>query len=148
MSDSTEAAERMRREWDAQERAILEERAGAAQNDGRVDEYRLLARVLRNPPIDPIPDDFASRMAVQAEGRNVASERLEAWLQAGLLALLGAGSIGTVVFVGLRWPQLLDYLVPESATGSVPVWVGAILACMALSSLIDRFLRRNDPLSR
>ena len=49
---------RTRSEWDAQERALREERLGVpVGDDARVAEYRLLARALRHPPLDAVPVD-------------------------------------------------------------------------------------------
>jgi hypothetical protein len=53
--------EREQREWEAQERGLQEERAGARSGrDADVAQYRLIARALRTPRLAPLPSDFAA----------------------------------------------------------------------------------------
>ncbi|RPI60683.1 MAG: hypothetical protein EHM50_06965, partial [Lysobacterales bacterium] len=81
--------EREQREWDAQEGALRAERMGGRSGDADVAEYRVIARALRTPPLDPLPSDFAVRTAALAlREQRIANETVEVWLERGLVALL------------------------------------------------------------
>ena len=132
--------EREQREWEAQERALLEERAGArAKGDASIAQYRLIARALRSPRLAPLPGDFAARAAARAavESR-AASERVEVWLERGLIALLlVAGGVALSVFNGEWLVETLSFSVPEGAAPSIQTlvsWSIAIAACVGISS--------------
>jgi anti-sigma factor RsiW len=133
--------ERERREWDVQERALHAERTGARPNDDAdVAEYRLVARALRNPPLSPIPSDFAARVAASVErSSRGASESVEVWLERGLVALLLlAGATAVVVYNG-DWLRELSFSVPERAAVGIETivsWSLAIAACVGLSSAL------------
>ncbi|HEX7731823.1 MAG TPA: hypothetical protein VF415_04190, partial [Rhodanobacter sp.] len=81
------------REWQAQERALQAERLGLdpAGDDARVRRYRLLARTLRQPMPEALPEDFAkqmaARVAVAPARRHAADARFESTL-AGILAVV------------------------------------------------------------
>ena len=131
--------EREQREWDAQESAMRAERTGSAPaGDVGVEQYRLIARALRTPPIDAIPLDFAARTAARAarEAR-LANEAVEIWLGRGLVALLLiAGAVAVRVYGG---ESLLDFSfsVPDGATfgiRTVVSWSLAVAACIGISS--------------
>jgi hypothetical protein len=133
-------SEREQREWDAQESAMRGERAGSAPVGGAgVEQYRLIARALRTPPIDAIPLDFAAQTAARAarEAR-LASEAVEIWLGRGLVALLlVAGAVAIRVYGG---ESLLDFSfsVPDGATfgiRTVVSWSLAVAACIGISSV-------------
>jgi hypothetical protein len=133
-------SEREQREWDAQESAMRAERAGSALVGGAgVEQYRLIARALRTPPIDAIPLDFAAQTAARAarEAR-LASEAVEIWLGRGLVALLlVAGAVAIRVYGG---ESLLDFSfsVPDGATfgiRTVVSWSLAVAACIGISSV-------------
>jgi hypothetical protein len=137
----------MEREWDAQERALRAERAGEReQGDVEVAEYRLVARALRTPPIDALPADFAARTAARVESQaRATSERVEVWLERGLVALLlVAGVVATLVY---SRDSLLafSFSVPERAAlglETVATWSLAVAACVGLSSIFARARRR------
>jgi len=131
--------EREQREWEAQERALVDERAGArAGGDANVAQYRLIARALRRPQLAPLPSDFAARTAARAavESR-AASERVEVWLERGLIALLlVAGGVALTVF-NSEWLETLSFSVPERAAPSIQTlvsWSIAVAACVGISS--------------
>jgi hypothetical protein len=139
MSTRDFETEREQREWEAQERALVEERAGArARGDVNVAQYRLIARALRRPQLAPLPSDFAARTAARAmiESR-AASERVEVWLERGLIALLlVAGGVALSVFNG-EWFETLSFGVPERASLSIQTlvsWSIAIAGCVGISS--------------
>jgi hypothetical protein len=137
-------SERERREWEAQERALQQERLGLEVDgrEARVGEYRLIARALRDPPLDPIPDDFAARIAARAKRERVADDRFEAWLQNGLLGLLAAAGVGTAAAFGGQWLPVLGIVIFESAARRVASWGAAILVCIAISSALEHWRRR------
>ena len=132
--------EREQREWDAQEAALRVERAGSTAPGGAdVAEYRLIARALRTPHLDPIPRDFAAETAARAlREQRIANETLEVWLGRGLVALLLlAGAVAIRVYGG---EALLgfSFSVPDGATlgiQSVVGWSFAIAACIGISSV-------------
>lgn len=132
--------EREQREWEAQERALYEERTGTrAKGDPNVAQYRLIARALRTPRLAPLPSDFAARMAarVAVESR-AAGERVEVWLERGLIALLlVAGGVALSVFNGEWLVETLSFSVPEGAVPSIQTlvsWSIAIAGCVGISS--------------
>jgi hypothetical protein len=131
--------ERERREWQAQESAMRAERLGArAGDDPDVAQYRLIALALRNPPLDPLPSDFAVRTAaLLRRSSRGASERVEIWLERGLVALLLlAGAAALLIYNG-DWLRELSFSVPERAASGVQTivsWSLAIAACVGISS--------------
>jgi hypothetical protein len=138
------ASERQQREWEAQESALRAERAGsAAGGDAAVEQYRLIARALRRPPLDVIPFDFASQTAARARHEaRLANDSVELWLQRGLVALLLlAGAAAIRIYAGESLLELeLELSVPEGATFAVQSVVGwslAVAACVGISSLFS-----------
>jgi hypothetical protein len=132
-----------RREWDAQEKAVRAERDGAqVGDDAAVAQYRLIARTLRNPPLDPQPRDFAARTAAYVEARSrVANERVEVWLERALVTLLVlAGAAIVLVYNGERLRDLASaFALSEPAAFRVQTLVGwgvAIAACVGVSSAL------------
>jgi hypothetical protein len=133
-------SEREQREWDAQESAMRAERAGSAPGgDSEAEQYRLIARALRTPPMGAIPLDFAAQTAARAarEAR-LANETVEIWLGRGLVALLLLASAVAIRVYGGE--SLLDFSfsVPEGATfgiQSVLSWSLAVAACIGISSV-------------
>ena len=70
-------------EWHAQEKALRRERLG---NEGEPEadaardrQYRLIARLLADPPLDPIPPDFARLTAEAALARQRSPVRRLSW---------------------------------------------------------------------
>jgi len=129
---------RAQREWEAQESALRAERHGApAGRDTAVAQYRLIARALRNPPLDPLPSDLVARVAagIALESR-IASERVEVWLERGLVVLLLlAGAAAVAVYNGESLRELTSSL-PEPAVLGTQVltsWGFAIAACVGIS---------------
>jgi hypothetical protein len=138
MSTERDFDEREQREWQAQERALRAERAGErSQGDPAVAQYRLIARALRDPPLAPLPSDFAVRTAARVAGAQAASERVDVWLGRALLALLLiAGMAAVVVYNG---DSLRDFSLsmPERTAlrmQTLASWGMAIAACVALSA--------------
>ena len=129
--------------WRAQERAFDEEKSGVSPADcgGEVAKYRLIARVLRTPRIDPLPEDFAARAAARIEAATVAIEDLlEIWLLRVLFAFLVAG--GAVIGgKGLTSAYSRVSSLEYSGVGMGAGWILVIAACVGLSLALD-YLRR------
>lgn len=138
-------SDRGKREWEAQERALRDERArangaGARSDAGReaaVAEYRLIARALRTPPTAPLPSDFAARTAARARMARAMNEHVEIWLERGLLALLLVAGAAAVSAYNGDWLRELSFRVPEGAAAgirTVASWSIAVAACVGISS--------------
>jgi hypothetical protein len=139
---------RTEREWEIQERAWRAERARAADDggDARAAEYRLLARVLRDPPLAHLPVDFAHQAAVLAE--RAADDALErALLRFGLVAV-AAVVIAGVAVVGPQWGAVLGAASGNPAAVGPLQWTLAVLACLGFSSVIEHWVRRGSRLAR
>jgi hypothetical protein len=138
------------REWSAQERALAEERAGLGleAGDAPLRSYRLVARLLAQPPAERLPADFAWRTAQLAERAGVnprlADTRLERNLLALLAAALAVSGLAAVALYGANWMPTFDHG-PAGQLLSQP-WLWPLLACMGLSGLFERrWLRRELP---
>jgi hypothetical protein len=135
--------EREQHEWDAQERALHAERAGlASAGNSAVAQYRLVARALRAPALEPIPSDFAARTAARAEREaRVASDCVEAWLERGLVALLLLAGTAALLFYRDELLVRFTFSLPERAGLGIQTalsWSLAIAACVGLSSVLAR----------
>lgn len=134
-------------EWRAQERAVAEERRGddPAALDARVAQYRLIARALRHPPLDPVPFDFAVRLAagVGAPPRS-ADERFERLLLRALLTLLALSGTAVTALYGAGWVSAVIVALPEALVATAATaanWSVALLACVGLSWALERACR-------
>jgi hypothetical protein len=138
MSTERDFDEREQREWQAQERALRAERAGKrSQGDPTVAQYRLIARALRDPPLDPIPIDFAVRTAARVAGAQSLGEQVDVWLGRALLALLLVAGVAAVYLYNGDSLREFSLSMPErTALGmqTLASWGMAIAACVALSS--------------
>ncbi|ANB17525.1 hypothetical protein [Dokdonella koreensis] len=123
------------REWQAQERARRAPPA-AAPGDG----YALVARALREPPLSPLPADFAAEVARRAVAERPGAPA-EPWLERLLgtalgLALAVAGLITALVYGG-TWLQAVADALPRPPTTALPL--GMMLAvCVGLSWLVGQ----------
>jgi hypothetical protein len=130
--------EREQREWNAQESALRAERTGGRSSDAGVAEYRLIARALRAPRLDPLPGDFAARTAARAlREQRMANETVEVWLGRGLIALLLLAGAAALLAYRDSLPEL-SFSLPAGATvgiQSVLSWSFAVAACVGLSSV-------------
>lgn len=135
------------REWSAQERALAEERAGLGleAGDAQLRSYRLIARLLAQPPADELPTDFAWRTAQLVERSGAvprpADMRLERNLLALLVAALALAGVAALALYGAAWAPAFE----QGAAGALlsKPWLWPLLACMGLSGLFERrWLRR------
>ena len=149
-----------KREWEAQERAFREERAGS--KGGRTDVgasadtgiYRLVVRALRNPRLDPLPSDFAALTAKRIEAESSAADFVEIWLERGLVVLLMLTGAAVVVSYSAEPLRALYYsaeplrafwaALPQPTDLNPPsfgVWGLAIVACVGLTWVVERWQR-------
>lgn len=138
-------------EWRLQERARHEARAGLASDDS-VDaiQYRRIAEILRRPPADGLPPDFAAdlarRVAPGVHG-DAPEWRFERILLRALVAAFVLGSLGVLGVYGAT----LAAMARAAAGGNGLSWAVAAAACAGLSWAFDRLLRsagRRQPLRR
>jgi hypothetical protein len=130
--------EREQREWETQETALRAERTGGRSSGAGAAEYRLIARALRTPPIDPLPSDFAARMAARAlRDQRIANETVEVWLERALVAVLIVAGAFTLLTYRDALPELSFSVPAQAAVGiqSVLGWSFAVAACVGLSSM-------------
>jgi len=137
------------REWSDQESGLREERLGLASagEEPRVAQYRLLARVLREPAEDSLPHDFAALVAARAEAASEsAGDKVEIWVQRVLLAVLVLTCLASFGGDAVAW---LQRVFAGNAGGANEVratagrWVLAIGLCIALSLLIELMSSRS-----
>ena len=124
---------REEREWQAQERALHDERIGAAPGDDPLQaHYRLVARALRQPWPHALPDDFAARVAARARLQAAHAPpdlRIEQRLVRGLVAVLALSAAVAVAWYGQQWLQAITVLLPGAALN----WTLALMACVGSS---------------
>jgi hypothetical protein len=123
-------------EWQAQERALRAERLGLADLDGdeRMRDYRQVARVLRKPLADPLPADFAERVARRVRTRPPAREAFERLAGPLLMLVLIASGIGyAIVSASAWWPDLSATIPPRVVTNP---WLTSLAACACLTAVL------------
>jgi hypothetical protein len=134
--------EQIEREWQAQERALEQERRGvdAAADEVVVQRYRLLARALRQPPVDALPADFARRLAVRAAAVGAdgsVNAGFERHLLQAMIAAFGL-AVGAVLvaYGGDGLSSLSEVARLGRALGGR--WLLALLACVGVSIAAQR----------
>ncbi len=131
------------REWQAQERALQDLRAGVAAQDPLAARYRAVVAALRAPVPDGLPPDFAARVAAQVArvAHAPLDTRLERTLVNALTVLLGLSGAVTAAVYGRQWlPAILAPLHLDSA--SAINWALALGTCVAMSWLAEPLRRR------
>lgn len=135
------------REWEIQEFAREAERSGigSAHGDGRTDRYRLLARVLRKPPADALPQDFAAQMvariAASRENQTSADGRFEVTLLTVLAGVLMVAAGMVFVRLGPSWVRATNVALGSIDPASLR-WLLVFLGCIAVSWMPSRWQRR------
>jgi len=135
-------SDRDEREWQAQERALQQERQGAppAHDDLAAARYRPVARVLLEPLPDALPADFAAQVAALARHRQARAAamdlRLERNLMRGLFATLVLGGAVALAIYGQGYWDALASAVPSSRDTGASWWLPALL-CVGLSWGMD-----------
>ena len=121
------------REWQRQERALLQEREGLPDDgDAGTQAYRLLARELAEPIAVELAPDFARSIARRAERARLLDGRPERLGLSVCLVVFGLFA-GYVLFVqGSEWLAQLQTLVPALDGGGMH-WAVLALVCAALA---------------
>lgn len=126
-------------EWQAQERARQIERGGAGiagSEEALVSRYRTVSRALREPPMTPLPPDFAASIARRVEtARTANEERLERLLSEALVAALGLSGGVVSVLHGREWLHAIGNAMP----GGDSSWLVLAVACVGLHWIIERW---------
>ncbi len=136
-------------EWQAQERAVEQERRGLPLDDAdpRLAEYRLIARALRNPAMEPMPFDLTARIVRHVEASVALSERAERWLLRILGGVFALAALVAVVVYGAQWTPSFSALWPSMSTQSAD-WAVLLVACLGVSlgaQAAVRWLRHDEP---
>lgn len=124
-------------EWQRQERALEAERRGQPA-DADLAGYRRVARALLRAPDAEPPADFAAHVATRAETQRHAAaasplERALFWLLWIALAVAALETVARSLADGVR--RVLD--APWVAHVLAGPWMLALLACLAVSWLLD-----------
>ncbi len=123
-------------EWRIQEQALRAERLGLSEQagDARLIAYRQVARALRQPLPDPLPADFAERVAAKVvRAPTGASERFDqlTGMSLMLLLLLAGASYGMVS--PAPWLQAVTDWAPLHVLDSP--WLLSLGLCSGLTAL-------------
>lgn len=124
------------REWQAQERALQEERLHLGGGDPRLGSYRAIARALRQPLPHGLPADFARQLAARL-GRAPLDTRVEQGLLRGLVALFGLSGAVVAAMYGQAWLPAILAVLPASSPNAMP-WLLAVAACVGMSWAFDQ----------
>ena len=121
-------------EWQAQEHALEQERRGLPLDDAdpRLAEYRLIARALRSPAMEPPPFDLADGIVRHVEASIALGERLERWLLRVLGAIFAIAVVAVVVAYGAQWMPAFARLWPSLSPQSAD-WAGLLVGCLTVS---------------
>ena len=129
-------------EWQAQERALHDERNDAVANEDPLQaRYRLIARALRQPLPHALPEDFAARIAAHARMQAAHAPpdlRTEQRLMRALIVVLALSAAVVLAWYGPQWWQAITMLLPGAALN----WTLALMACVGLSWSFDLLHRR------
>jgi hypothetical protein len=134
------------REWQAQERALREVRAGMAPRDEAlggdeilVARYRHVARVLAMLPAPGLHAGFAAEVARLAATRHAVPDAgFELGLLRALLLAMVLSSAVVVAVYGVQWWRASAQLLGTDTLG----WTIAVAACAALSWSLEWMRRR------
>jgi hypothetical protein len=131
------------REWQAQERALHDERNGVAPGDDPLQaQYRMVARALRQPLPHALPDGFAAQVAARARRQAAHAPpdlRIEQRLMRGLITLLALSAAVAVAWYGPQWLQVIAVLLPGAALN----WTLALMGCVGVSWSFELLHRRD-----
>jgi hypothetical protein len=138
------------REWQAQERALHNERAGIAMpdDDALGKAYQPIAQALRQPPALALPADFANQVARIAQSRPLQASvdgRFERLLITMLGVALGISAVVMGMTYGADWLRASASLLPQSGGRTSVTWALSLCACMGLSWLIEQLHQRSQP---
>ena len=127
------------REWQAQERAMRDERRDAAPASKNTSEatYRLIAQALSQPPTALLPIDFAEQVARLAT-KPTRAARTNRYPERYLLYALGAVLVLSCASTLLMYGDSLRRLV-ESRVGG---WLFVLLICAISTQSIEGLYQR------
>lgn len=121
------------REWQLQERARSDERAGIdpAAAGAELAKYRLIARVLRQPT-EGLPQSFIAETIARAEALPDANgDRIEQWLQRALFGVLFVAALVALVLV--RGELTRELMTDVASAAPAASWILVVLACLVVS---------------
>lgn len=121
-------------EWQAQESALREARAGIAPGEAgsTATDYRRVVDALRIAPPSALPVDFASQVARTVATRIDADARFERHLVVGLVVAFAIALVVAVASGGGASLRAVAALVPGASPATFN-WLFAALACVAVS---------------
>ena len=131
-------------EWLAQEEAMRRERLhlDPRGEDARTSQYRLLARMLRQPPPQGPDPDFAQHMTRLVERPRIAGRfatTLERRLTLVLAGVFVFAAITVTALYGRAWWPSFEALRPAAGTTQ---WLLALCGCLGLNLLLGLGWRR------
>jgi hypothetical protein len=129
------------REWQAQERAMRAERnAVPLGDDTQAAPYLGISRALREPPMAPLPMDFAADVArhVQA-AQDANAERFERILMHALIAVLGVSAGVLCVIHGAQWLRAIGNAMPDGGG----TWLAVVATCAGMHWTMERWRERD-----
>lgn len=135
------------REWLAQEAAMRGERLqlDPAGDDARSQRYRLIARHLRQPLPDALPEDFAQRLAARVSAvpspSALASASFEFKLTLVLAATMAIAAVAVVAIYGNAWLPSFAALAPNPQSRATH-WLLALAGCVGASWLLGLWQQR------
>lgn len=132
------------REWELQERALREERAGLADSgDPELAPYRRVAHALRRAPEERLPSNFAYLVAgLAAQGLRAAKldTRLEQGIVRVLVAAMVLGAVAVALLFGRDWLAALD-----AYGAGASAWLATAVACVGLTWAMEGVRRWRLP---
>jgi hypothetical protein len=128
-------------EWQAQERALQDEREGTTSHDPLVARYRVITQALRQPQPHGLPSNFAEMMAARARHAAPLDTTFEQRLVRVLTASLGVSGVAAAAWYGPSWWPAIAEVLPLSS-GTAVNWALALGACVGASWLFDALRRR------
>lgn len=132
------------RVWQAQEQALRAAHDRLGEPDAAALADRRLLRALREPPLAPLPADFAAevaRLAAPAATTRTVDARLERLLGVGLGIALGAAALMQGLEQGAEWLRIVAEQASPLPPGTLRLGV-ALAACVGCSWLIGLLPRR------
>ena len=143
------------REWQAQERALQNERSGTdtAADDALVARYRTIARALRQPPPGALPSNFAyevARLAAMQPQPAEVDSAVEQWLMRALIGAMALAGAAVAALYGGQWLQATGSLLTETGGVGIGGWIVTLAACFAITFGVGllRNGRRDERASR
>lgn len=136
----------LEREWLAQEAATRRERLqlAPAGDDVRSRRYRMIARGLRQPLAESLPEDFARQLAARAgavrSSETPSSASLESRLMLALTSTFVIAVVAIIVIYGSTWLPSFTALLPNPQAPGTR-WLLALAACLGVSWLLGRLPR-------